>query len=130
MSKATKDKKDHKDQKDQKDHKDQKDYKKQKIPKPKQKQVWDFYCGPFTETKCFCCSDTMMSSFNFECGHVVAEHNGGTLDLKNLRPICGMCNRSMKTETMTEYMKRSGFKQNQHWNGYQKSSFFSSCLPF
>jgi len=37
----------------------------------------------------------MIDVFNFHVGHDIPESKGGTLDLYNLYPICGKCNRSM-----------------------------------
>jgi hypothetical protein len=46
---------------------------------------------------------------NFDCGHIIAEKNGDTLELNNLRPICKHCNTSMSTENMDDFMKKYGF---------------------
>ena len=36
-----------------------------------------------------------------------AEHEGGTLEIKNLRPICKSCNSSMGTTNMFTYVKNN-----------------------
>ena len=46
-----------------------------------------------------------MSQFFFEVGHVVSVHDNGDLSIENLRPICGLCNRSMGTMNMVEFIK-------------------------
>lgn len=106
------------------------EYKKQSIPKPRRKEVWEKYCGNNFGFLCFCCNQAPITAFEFECGHVVAEKHGGSIDVSNLRPICSCCNKSMRTEAMLDFMKRLNYKPNQHWNGYQKSTWFSfgSCL--
>ena len=69
---------------------------KQKIPRALREQVWLTYVGKKFDSKCFVgwCGN-IISVFNFEVGHNIPESKGGTLDIQNLRPICGKCNRSM-----------------------------------
>ena len=80
------------------------DYKKKTIPIVKRKQVWNKYIGNKCQDVCFCCRETEIHLLNFDCGHVKAEINGGTLDLSNLRPICKSCNSSMGTTNMYDFM--------------------------
>lgn len=68
--------------------------------------VWKKYVGNTTETTCFCCGITNISCFSFDAGHVDSKHKGGSNDIENLRPICGSCNSSMKTENMYDFMLR------------------------
>ena len=42
---------------------------------------------------------------SFNCGHIVAEANGGDTIVSNLKPICQNCNSSMGTKNMKEFMK-------------------------
>ena len=105
------DKKQQKQQK-QKKSKRQSDYKKQTIPIAVKKVVWNTYVGEYIgKTKCFCCRTTDIIQMSFHCGHVIAEKNGGTLDITNLRPICQNCNSSMKTTNMNEFIIKHGL-----WN--------------
>jgi 5-methylcytosine-specific restriction endonuclease McrA len=39
--------------------------------------------------------DNIINVFNFQVGHDIPESKGGTLDIDNLKPICGNCNLSM-----------------------------------
>jgi hypothetical protein len=57
---------------------------------------------------CTCCEKTPIKNTEFHCGHVIAEANGGTLDITNLRPICAGCNLSMATQNMDEFKKVFG----------------------
>ena len=83
---------------------------KDKIPKPLRAKVWATYIGEKIGTaKCFCCELAEITMLNFDCGHVIAEHNGGEVNLDNLRPICKSCNSSMGTMNMFEYIKKYGF---------------------
>lgn len=69
---------------------------KQTIPKSLREKVWIIYCGKKFEHKCivrWC--ENIMTPFSFEVGHNIPESKGGTLNIDNLRPICGNCNKSM-----------------------------------
>jgi hypothetical protein len=55
---------------------------------------------------CYCCETTPITPFDFECGHVIARcKRDSTNDLENLRPICTLCNRSMRTENLYDFKK-------------------------
>jgi outer membrane biosynthesis protein TonB len=81
---------------------------KKKIPAAMRVVVWDQYKVPVSQDgtkKCYCCEIVDITPFNFECGHVVAEAKGGVTAPSNLRPICGLCNRSMATKDMEDFKK-------------------------
>lgn len=85
-------------------------YKKQKIPKSVRTHVWDLYIGPhINEHRCLCCKKTLIKITNFDVGHVVAESNGGTLEINNLRPICAVCNHAMQSMNMIDFVKKFGY---------------------
>ena len=42
---------------------------------------------------------------SFNCGHIIAEVNGGETNVSNLRPICQNCNSSMGITNMDDFMK-------------------------
>ena len=72
------------------------EYKKKSIPKTLKSKVWDLKIGSqIGETKCLCCDHQIIKQSNFECGHIIAERNGGETILNNLIPICSQCNKSM-----------------------------------
>jgi 5-methylcytosine-specific restriction endonuclease McrA len=76
--------------------------------------VWNRYIGAKCGMGyCWCCKCTVMTTFDFECGHVVAQSKGGPDTVENLRPICGVCNRSMGTQNLIEFQKKHGFDQQQ-----------------
>jgi 5-methylcytosine-specific restriction endonuclease McrA len=82
-------------------------YKYHKIPQSVRISVWDTYIGrTIGETNCFVCNNIKISQFDFHCGHVIAEKNGGELSLSNLRPICKSCNCSMGTQNLNEYKEK------------------------
>jgi hypothetical protein len=57
---------------------------------------------------CTCCEKTPIKNIEFHCGHVIAEANGGTMQIDNLRPICAGCNLSMGTQDMNDFKKVFG----------------------
>lgn len=85
-------------------------YKKKQIPQSVRIAVWDTYIGRAVgETNCTVCNTAKISQFNFHCGHIIAERNGGDISIENLRPICKSCNSSMRTTNLEEY-KQQYFK--------------------
>jgi hypothetical protein len=89
-----------------------------KAPKPKKKSIpkvvkdlsWNKWIGEdVARTKCLCCGVNEIKMSSFHCGHVVAEANGGTTTVDNLRPICAACNTSMGTENLNEFKAKCGF---------------------
>lgn len=81
----------------------------QKIPATVRNTIWKLHVGNKTETKCFCCSVEPITKGNFDCGHIISDSEGGKIKLDNLRPICGLCNKSMGTQDMMEFMKEFGY---------------------
>jgi hypothetical protein len=82
-------------------------YKKKSMPQSLRISVWDTYIGrSIGETKCSVCNNNNISQFDFHCGHIIAEKNGGTTCISNLRPICKSCNCSMRTYNLEEYKQR------------------------
>jgi phosphoglycerate-specific signal transduction histidine kinase len=81
-------------------------YKKARIPKAIKTMVWNSYIGSsVAESTCMCCKQERITIREFQCGHVLAEANGGQLNISNLRPICHPCNMSMGTQHMSEFVK-------------------------
>jgi len=84
--------------------------KKKTIPKVVKDLSWNKWVGEdVARTKCLCCGVNEIKMSSFHCGHVVAEANGGTTTVDNLRPICAACNTSMGTENLNEFKARCGF---------------------
>ena len=84
--------------------------KKQSIPKKVKDDVWNTYIGEgIAKHKCLCCKKVTIDKTRFDCGHVISEKNGGTLEISNLRPICSACNGSMRSENMIEFIKMYGY---------------------
>lgn len=84
--------------------------KKKSIPKVVKDLSWAKWVGDdVAKTKCLCCGINEIKMNSFHCGHVVAEANGGSTSVENLRPICAACNTSMATENMDVFRARCGF---------------------
>ena len=62
-----------------------------------------FIC--YKKLVCMCCKSTDITQMSFNCGHVIAEANGGETIVSNLKPICQNCNSSMGTKNMNEFMR-------------------------
>jgi hypothetical protein len=58
--------------------------------------VWKTYINTL-ESECLVCSNKKITAFDFECGHVEAN---GLAVVENLRPICKLCNSSMRRQNM------------------------------
>lgn len=68
--------------------------------------VWNTNIGEdIGKSKCLCCNSTDITQLSFNCGHIIAEANGGNTIVSNLKPICQNCNSSMGTKNMEEFMK-------------------------
>jgi hypothetical protein len=86
--------------------------KKKAIPKVMKSLCWSKHVGDTVGmTQCMCCETNQIKMNDFQCGHVVAEANGGTMTVDNLRPICKACNLSMGTENLNEFKLRCGFNR-------------------
>ena len=80
--------------------------KRKQLSKCIRREVWNRYIGEEKGTHlCFCCDITIMSQFLFEVGHVISVHDNGDLTIENLRPICSLCNKSMGTRHMVEFIR-------------------------
>ena len=80
---------------------------KETIPKRIRELVWTTNNSETFSHKCYVSwCDNNINVFNFQVGHDIPESKGGTLDIDNLKPICGSCNLSMSNKyTITEWSK-------------------------
>jgi hypothetical protein len=80
--------------------------KKKPISATVKKLVWNINIGEeIGKSKCMCCNSTDITQMSFNCGHIIAEANGGETIVSNLKPICQNCNSSMGTKNMNDFMK-------------------------
>ena len=83
-----------------------------KIAKSKRRAIWVKYIGEYIfKAKCLCCNSKNIDPFDFEAGHIKAHSKGGTDDIKNLVPICSICNKDMGDQNLKIFMRKI-FKQN------------------
>ena len=76
------------------------------IPSPVRFSVWEQCVGTDSMiAKCFVCRKAQITFQNFACGHIISDHNGGDIDIDNLKPICTNCNSSMKEMNMDSYIE-------------------------
>lgn len=76
--------------------------------KEEMQQWWMTYYGNVMQGKCICCGINEVSFVcrTYEISHVVSKANGGTNELSNLRPLCRVCNNSMRTMNADEYISK------------------------
>ena len=55
---------------------------------------------------CQCCLREHITIGNFHAGHIIAHANGGLTTLDNLTPLCMLCNTSMSTYDLNEFIKK------------------------
>jgi hypothetical protein len=90
-----------------------KNYKiKEKIPATLKNKLWRKHFSTDIVGKCLCCDVESISIKNFDCGHIISEKNGGNVSLNNMKPICRLCNSSMSTMNMDEFIKKYEFDSN------------------
>lgn len=81
--------------------------KKTTIPKGVKNNCWDKIAGSDRGLfNCPVCAVATIDAKNFEAGHIISEKNGGLVVVDNLIPICNMCNRSMGTMNMKDYVDK------------------------
>lgn len=86
--------------------------KKKSISKSLRCKVWSQWIGDtIGQTSCIVCQNNKISMMDFECGHIISEANGGNTDIDNLLPICSVCNKSMGTNHMEDFVS-SQFPKN------------------
>lgn len=86
--------------------KSSKKIRKKAIPKSIKQGVWNKYIGcKIGSINCLICNENEISQVFFTAGHVISESNGGKITVENLRPICNLCNQSMYTKNMGDFVK-------------------------
>jgi len=55
---------------------------------------------------CQCCLREQITIGNFHAGHIIAHANGGLTTLDNLTCLCMLCNTSMGTYDLNEFIKK------------------------
>lgn len=70
--------------------------------------VWDKQFGPDARIgKCYVCSRPIKME-DYEMGHIVSAHDGGSKTIDNLLPVCKNCNRSCGTQNLHAFKAKMG----------------------
>ena len=86
--------------------------KRKKVPKAVKESIWKKYISEIElKGKCFVGCGTDIQINNFEAGHVIPVCEGGENTIENLRPICSLCNKSMGTQNLNDFIKSFGFER-------------------
>lgn len=75
------------------------------IPTSVKKKLWIDYNGKKYKGACFVCKE-IIDINNFEAGHVIPASQNGSDNIRNLRPICKSCNRSMGNMNLNDFKQR------------------------
>jgi hypothetical protein len=62
--------------------------------------AWKYYIGEIKKSKCLCCEKKSIYCDHFEAGRIIA---GGTYEVHNVLPICGLCNKKMARKNFIEF---------------------------
>jgi hypothetical protein len=81
---------------------------KKRISPTLRQEVWVKYFGDDTKGICSCCGIREIFLMDYYCRRNVSERFGGTTTLDNLRPVCRLCDRSVGTKTMDDFMEEYG----------------------
>lgn len=81
---------------------DDKSGKRKSIPASVKKKLWIDYNGKKYKGACYVCKE-IIDIHNFEAGHVKSVSRGGNDNIRNLRPICKSCNRSMGNMDLNDF---------------------------
>jgi 5-methylcytosine-specific restriction endonuclease McrA len=109
----------------------QEKYNKKTIPKGLREQVWIQNCGKHFKHKCkivWC--QNQINVFDFHCGHIIAEKEGGKTSIDNLLPICSRCNLSMGINSISNwnlYGKNINISKTKLWYNKMKTIFMIIC---
>jgi hypothetical protein len=76
------------------------------IPKKTREALWTLQFGDSTKGTCYCCKTEITALGTWHAGHVIAQSNGGTDTVDNLRAICLPCNLAMASEHMEDFKRR------------------------
>jgi hypothetical protein len=79
---------------------------KTKIKHAMRVQTWNQYIGAnIGRILCLLCERNYITQLEFSCCHVLAESQGGSICVENLRPLCSWCNGSMGSQHMKEFAR-------------------------
>ena len=83
-----------------------KPYVKDKIPRAVKNCLWINYFDEKRVGVCACCQREPITLNNFNASHIQAERCNDTTTLDNLAPTCTICNLSMGTMNMMDFISK------------------------
>ena len=81
-------------------------FKRESIPKCVRNALWINFFKDARVGMCQCCLREQITIGNFHAGHIIAHANGGETKLNNLTCLCMLCNTSMGTYDLNEFIKK------------------------
>lgn len=78
------------------------------IPKSVKRDVWKICVGENKSGPCFCCKKEV-DILDFHCGHVEPYSLRKNNTIENLKAICALCNYSMGTRNMYDFILEYGY---------------------
>ena len=83
-------------------------YRKESSPRAVKNCLWINYFGDKRVGVCACCQREPITINNFHAGHIKSEKEfgPGSVTLDNLAPICPLCNSSMSTMHMMNFIRK------------------------
>ena len=81
-------------------------YQKESNPKCVKNCLWINYFKDSRVGVCQCCKREQITIGNFHAGHILAEVHGGKTALDNLIPLCQLCNCSMMTSNVFDFVAK------------------------
>ena len=81
-------------------------FKRESLPKCVRNALWINFFKDARVGMCQCCLREQITIGNFHAGHKIAHANGGSTTLDNLTCLCMLCNTSMGTYDLNEFIKK------------------------
>lgn len=68
------------------------------------KRCWNKFHGDNVYGICYTCEERL-HILDYQVGHIISHHAGGTLTISNVRPQCSSCNSQQQTMHMDDFKK-------------------------
>ena len=81
-------------------------FKRESLPKCVRNALWINFFKDARVGMCQCCLREQITIGNFHAGHIIAHANGGSTTLDNLTCLCMLCNTSMTTHNLHDFIQK------------------------